>query len=119
MLPKPIRRIACPLRNPMSTIFGISQLGAAPAFAATSSVAHSAFALSLVHGPYELRLAQTEAERISAYRLRFAVFNLELKEGLDTAYETGQDVDQFDAICDHLIVEDRRRGIIVGTYRLQ
>ena len=103
----------------MSTIFGISQLGAAPAFAATSSVAHSAFALSLVHGPYELRLAQTEAERISAYRLRFAVFNLELKEGLDTAYETGQDVDQFDAICDHLIVEDRRRGIIVGTYRLQ
>lgn len=103
----------------MSTSFGISQIGSAPVFAAISAVAHSALALNLVHGPYELRLAQTEAERISAYRLRFEVFNLELKEGLDTAYETGQDVDQFDAICDHLIVEDRRGGTIVGTYRLQ
>lgn len=103
----------------MSTSFGISQIGSAPVFAAMSAVAHSALALNLVHGPYELRLAQTEAERISAYRLRFEVFNLELKEGLDRAYETGQDMDQFDAICDHLIVEDRRGSTIVGTYRLQ
>lgn len=103
----------------MSTSFGISQIGSAPVFAAMSAVAHSALVLNLVHGPYELRLAQTEAERISAYRLRFEVFNLELKEGLDTAYETGQDVDQFDAVCDHLLVEDRRGGTIVGTYRLQ
>jgi putative hemolysin len=90
-----------------------------PVFAATSSVAHSNFALRLLHGTYELRLARTEIERMAAYRLRFEVFNLELKEGLDTAYETGQDVDQFDAICDHLIVEDRRTGRTVGTYRLQ
>lgn len=103
----------------MGTSFGTSQLGSAPVFAAMSSVAHSNFALRLVHGPYELRLAQTEIERMAAYRLRFEVFNLELKEGLDAAYERGQDVDQFDPICDHLIVEDRRRGTIVGTYRLQ
>jgi putative hemolysin len=102
----------------MSTSFGISQ-ESAPVFAATSAVAHSPLVLNLVHGPYQLRLAESEADRISAYRLRFEVFNLELKEGLDTAYETGQDVDEFDAICEHLIVEDRRSGRVVGTYRLQ
>jgi putative hemolysin len=103
----------------MSASFGTSQLGSAPVFAAAAAAVDRNFALRLVHGTYELRLAQTETERRAAYRLRFEVFNLELKEGLDAAYETGQDVDQFDAVCDHLIVEDRRRGAIVGTYRLQ
>jgi putative hemolysin len=103
----------------MSTSFCTSRICSAPAFDGTVSFAHRNFALNLVHGPYELRLAQTKTERIAAYRLRFEVFNLELKEGLDTAYERGEDVDQFDAICDHLIVEDCRRGTIVGTYRLQ
>jgi len=88
-------------------------------FAAASSAAHRNFRLNLVHGPYELRLAETESERIAAFRLRFNVFNLELNEGLDAAYENGLDVDQFDEGCDHLIVEDRRTGRTVGTYRLQ
>jgi putative hemolysin len=117
--PTPIPRIAYLLRGPMSTSFAITQLGSAPVFTAVAAVAHRHFALHLSHGRYKLRLAQTEPERRAAYRLRFEVFNLELKEGLDAAYETGQDVDQFDAICDHLIVEDCRRGAIVGTYRLQ
>ena len=54
-----------------------------------------------------------------AFRLRFLVFNLELNEGLDAAYATGHDIDEFDAICDHLIVEHAPTGKIVGTYRLQ
>ena len=32
---------------------------------------------------------------------------------------TGHDIDEFDAICDHLIVEHAATGKIVGTYRLQ
>jgi putative hemolysin len=75
--------------------------------------------LDLSHGPYGLRLAQSDEERAAAYRLRFEVFNLELREGLETAYTTGQDVDEYDSICDHLIVEDRRSAEVVGTYRLQ
>ena len=56
---------------------------------------------------------------MDAFRLRFLVFNLELNEGLDAAYTTGHDIDEFDAICDHLIVEHAPTGKIVGTYRLQ
>lgn len=68
---------------------------------------------------YVARLAQTEAERRAAYRLRFEVFNLELNEGLESAYATGHDVDPFDAVCDHLIVEDQTSGQVIGTYRMQ
>jgi len=75
--------------------------------------------LNLRQGPYCLRLASSGADRMHAFRLRFLVFNLELKEGLDVAYTTGHDIDEFDAICDHLIVEHASTGQIVGTYRLQ
>ena len=70
-------------------------------------------------GSYQLRLAFTEADRTAAFRLRFLVFNLELNEGLEYAYVTGQDTDEFDRICDHLIVEHAATGKVVGTYRLQ
>lgn len=33
----------------------------------------------------------SEPDRLAAYRLRFAVFNLELNEGLESAYYTGYD----------------------------
>ncbi len=70
-------------------------------------------------GPYCLRLATTELDRRAAFRLRFLVFNLELNEGLEAAYATGQDTDEFDGVCDHLIVQHAPTGKIVGTYRLQ
>lgn len=71
------------------------------------------------HSQYVVRLATTEAERRAAYRLRFEVFNLELREGLDSAYATGEDIDPFDAVCEHLIVVHRASEQVVGTYRLQ
>src|SRR6202789_3294967 len=70
-------------------------------------------------GDFPVRLALTEQERAAAYRLRFLVFNLEMNEGLESAYVDGYDKDHFDDVCDHLIVEDRKTGEIVGTYRLQ
>ena len=75
--------------------------------------------LDLRQGRYHVRLALSEADRRAAFRLRFLVFNLELNEGLEAAYATGQDTDEFDAVCDHLIVEHSGTGTIVGTYRLQ
>ena len=77
------------------------------------------WSLGLQQGPYHLRLASSEADRIAAFRLRFVVFNLELNEGLEVAYATGQDTDEFDSVCDHLIVEHAATSKIVGTYRLQ
>lgn len=70
-------------------------------------------------GVYQLRLAESDADCAAIYRLRFEVFNLELKEGLVSAFLTGSDTDEFDSICDHLLVEDCGTGCVVGTYRLQ
>jgi len=69
--------------------------------------------------PYRLRFAETEADRLAAYRLRFLVFNLELKEGLLSAYQEGYDRDEFDEVCDHLLVEHTPSRQIIATYRLQ
>jgi putative hemolysin len=74
-------------------------------------------------GRYRVRLAETPEDVDAACRLRFKVFNIELGEGLESSYNTGLDTDQFDSICEHLLVEDKlednpaRR--IVGTYRMQ
>lgn len=68
---------------------------------------------------YRLRLAETEAERLAACRLRFRVFNLELGEGLAESYASGMDQDAFDDVCEHLLVEEKETGRIVGTYRMQ
>jgi len=68
---------------------------------------------------YRVRLARSSTDIRAAQHLRFQVFNLELKEGLRASFDTGLDADPFDAICDHLLVEDIASGEIVGTYRLQ
>ena len=68
---------------------------------------------------YTVRLARHAAEVRAAQALRYAVFNVELNEGLDASEATGRDEDPFDAVCDHLLVEHRPSGEIVGTYRLQ
>ncbi len=70
-------------------------------------------------GRYRLRLAESSADRMAAYRLRFKVFNLELGEGLENSYLTGLDTDRFDPFCEHLIVEDQLSRRIVGAYRMQ
>jgi putative hemolysin len=68
---------------------------------------------------YATRLARDASEVRAAQALRFAVFNLELNEGLVESLETGLDADPFDEVCDHLLVEHVQTGEIVGTYRLQ
>lgn len=68
---------------------------------------------------YALRMAATPEEIRAAQALRFEVFNLELREGLETSYATRLDEDPFDAVCDHLLVQESATGAVVGTYRLQ
>jgi putative hemolysin len=75
--------------------------------------------VELRHGPYLAKFATGNDELVAALRLRFEVFNLELNEGLQSAYASGQDHDEFDAVCDHLIVEHIPSKRIVGAYRLQ
>ena len=70
-------------------------------------------------GRYRLRLAESAEDREAACRLRFKVFNIELGEGLESSYQTGLDTDRFDAVCEHLLVEDKLNRRVVGTYRMQ
>ena len=68
---------------------------------------------------YKARLAANLEDVNAAQRLRFEVFNLELNEGLADSWRTYMDVDRFDEVCDHLLVEHTPTGAVVGTYRLQ
>jgi putative hemolysin len=68
---------------------------------------------------YSTRIAGDASDIKGAQALRFAVFNVELSEGLTESLATGLDADPFDEICDHLLVEHIPTGDVVGTYRLQ
>ncbi|MBX3745631.1 MAG: GNAT family N-acetyltransferase [Verrucomicrobiae bacterium] len=68
---------------------------------------------------YRLRRAASSEDVRRAQRLRFEVFNLELREGLAESHQTGLDADAFDEVCDHLMVEEMGSGTVVGTYRVQ
>lgn len=75
-------------------------------------------------GSMEVRLAASPREIDAAQALRFRVFYTE--GGATASAETAtleRDCDDFDAVCDHLLVIDHARGdspadCIVGTYRL-
>ena len=68
---------------------------------------------------YRARFAENREDIQAALRLRYRVFCLELNEGPEAAFELGYETDEFDAICDHLLVEHVVTGEVVGTYRLQ
>jgi putative hemolysin len=69
----------------------------------------------------EVRLANSDAEVEAAQRLRYRVFYEEM--GATPTPEmaaSGRDFDEFDALCDHLLVISRNgEERVVGTYRLQ
>lgn len=74
---------------------------------------------TILSGRYEVRFAQTPDEVDRILRLRYAVFNLELHEGLDASALSGRDEDEFDQRFDHLLIAERQSGAVVGTYRMQ
>jgi putative hemolysin len=84
-----------------------------------SALGDRVLARGQAEGQYEARLARHAADVRAAQTLRFLVFNLELNEGLEQSFATCLDADPFDGVCDHLLIEDRRSGEVVGTYRLQ
>ncbi|HKS99468.1 MAG TPA: GNAT family N-acyltransferase [Rugosimonospora sp.] len=66
---------------------------------------------------YTLRIAGSDAEIRAAQRLRHQVFAGELGAHLHTPV-AGLDADEFDAVCDHLVVVAEDRAEVVGTYRM-
>jgi putative hemolysin len=73
-------------------------------------------------GSLTLRLAETEAEIYAAQRLRYRIFCEEMGAQANLAVQTQKrDFDQFDDVCNHLLVLDNKRtgdARVVGTYRL-
>ena len=67
---------------------------------------------------FEIKITRDRNDIQESQRLRFEVFNLEMQKGLKSSYQRGLDVDDFDPVCDHLIVRDLNNGLVVGTYRL-
>lgn len=61
-----------------------------------------------------VRLAETPVDLRAVQRLRWEVFCRDL--GAYSSASDGLDIDPYDAVCDHLLVEDA--GQPVGTYRL-
>lgn len=68
---------------------------------------------------FRVGLVQSLEDLVECQRLRYLVFNCELGEGLDVSTLSGLDRDEFDFICDHLMVRDVVTNKLVGTYRLQ
>jgi putative hemolysin len=64
--------------------------------------------LTLRKGRYAARMAETDADRDAVQRLRARVFR----------HDRGPDADDFDARCDHVLVEDQRTGTLVCCFRL-
>ena len=77
---------------------------------------------SIRSGSLEVRLAQTMAEIEAAQRLRFEIFYREMTAQATPEMEAAnRDFDDFDTVCDHLLVIDHNRpeeDAVVGTYRL-
>jgi putative hemolysin len=73
-------------------------------------------------GSLEVRLATSAKEIRRAQRLRFEVFYGEMEALANPAVRLARrDFDEFDALCDHLLVIDHARPgkpKVVGTYRL-
>lgn len=66
-------------------------------------------------GPYILKTVSSSSELIEALKLRYQVFHVEM---IGKNKLRGIDVDQYDFLCDHLIIKDKKSQRIVGTYRL-
>ena len=65
--------------------------------------------LLFTKGRYHVRQAETDAEIAAAQGLRALAF---------AGDAAGSDRDQFDDICDHILVEDQHTGELVACYRL-
>ncbi len=72
-----------------------------------------------IHRPasYTVSIARNASEVAEAQRLRYRVF---FEEGgaLTTPHNTGLDVDEYDAACEHLIARDQMSLEVVGCYRI-
>lgn len=71
-------------------------------------------------GPqFSVKIASNAVELRAAQALRYDVFVRELGgQGAMVDHQAGLEQDRFDPHCDHMLLEDKTTGEIVGSYRL-
>lgn len=90
----------------------------------TAIAAHLLADAPYIHrvGQFDVRLAVSDAEIAAAQALRYQIFYDEMGATPTAAMaRVRRDIDDYDAICDHLLVIDHGldgRPHVVGTYRL-
>lgn len=62
-----------------------------------------------------LKTAETQFELREVLKLRHEIFYEELQ---GKSHENRVDVDEFDQLCDHLVIIDKKNFRVVGTYRV-
>lgn len=73
---------------------------------------------------FDIRIARTKRDLMGAQRLRYRVFVEELGgDGAMVDHDARLEMDEFDAVVDHLCLIDNRRSVedldhVVGVYRL-
>jgi putative hemolysin len=66
-------------------------------------------------GPFVVKTVSNVQELKEALRLRYQVFHREM---IGKSKGVGVDVDEFDFLCDHLAIVEKKTNRMVGTYRL-
>jgi putative hemolysin len=109
-------------------ITGTAEPGPAPVEPAANTLrapiaAPASRVVNISSGPLEVRLAENTADIDAAQALRYRIFYEKMgARPLPGMESERRDRDQFDQICDHLLVLDHSRGAgldaVVGTYRL-
>ncbi len=66
-------------------------------------------------GSFRLKTATNVKELKSAFQLRYEVFFNELK---GVKNQKGWDIDQYDFLCDHLVIIDEKTNTVAATFRL-
>lgn len=74
--------------------------------------------LALRRGRYAARMAETADDVARAQELRFLTFIADSGAALDSARSQGRDADDFDSICQHVLVEEVKSGTLVCCFRL-
>lgn len=65
-------------------------------------------------GPYIIKVAETEDELIKTFALRYEVYGQYYK----TPPPVELDIDSYDKIADHIIIINKEKDEVVGTYRV-
>lgn len=67
---------------------------------------------------YTMTVVPPDGDIEPALRLRYRVFAEEMGASLHADAPAGMDRDEWDELCDHLLIQEKATGEVVGTYRL-